>query len=52
MSEQTQQIGEIIATVNDIATQSNMLALNASVETARDLNELARELMDIVGRYQ
>jgi hypothetical protein len=29
-----------------------MLALNASVEAARDLNELARELMDIVGRYQ
>jgi PAS domain S-box-containing protein len=35
LSEQTQQIGEIIATVNDIAAQSNMLALNASVEAAR-----------------
>jgi len=35
LSEQTQQIGEIIATVSDIATQSNMLALNASVEAAR-----------------
>ncbi len=35
LSEQTQQIGEIIATVNDIAEQSNMLALNASVEAAR-----------------
>ena len=35
LSEQTQQIGEIIATVNDIASQSNMLALNASVEAAR-----------------
>ena len=35
LSEQTQQIGEIIATVNDIATQSNILALNASVEAAR-----------------
>lgn len=35
LSEQTQQIGEIIATVNNIATQSNMLALNASVEAAR-----------------
>jgi methyl-accepting chemotaxis protein len=35
LSEKTQQIGEIIATVNDIATQSNMLALNASVEAAR-----------------
>ena len=35
LSEQTQQIGNIIATVNDIASQSNMLALNASVEAAR-----------------
>jgi methyl-accepting chemotaxis protein len=35
LSEQTQQIGEIIASVNDIASQSNMLALNASVEAAR-----------------
>lgn len=35
LSEQTQQIGEIITTVSDIATQSNMLALNASVEAAR-----------------
>ncbi|HSH04371.1 MAG TPA: methyl-accepting chemotaxis protein [Anaerolineae bacterium] len=35
LSEQTQQIGNIIATVNDIAAQSNLLALNASVEAAR-----------------
>ena len=35
LAEQTQQIGEIIATVNDIAAQSNILALNASVEAAR-----------------
>jgi methyl-accepting chemotaxis protein len=35
LSEQTQQIGEIIATVGDIAAQSNILALNASVEAAR-----------------
>ena len=35
LSDQTQQIGEIIATVNEIASQSNMLALNASVEAAR-----------------
>jgi methyl-accepting chemotaxis protein len=35
LSDQTQQIGEIIATVNEIAAQSNMLALNASVEAAR-----------------
>ncbi len=35
LSEQTQQVGEIIATVDDIAVQSNVLALNASVEAAR-----------------
>ncbi|MCP4543844.1 MAG: PAS domain-containing protein [Chloroflexi bacterium] len=35
LSGQTQQIGEIITTVNDIAAQSNILALNASVEAAR-----------------
>ena len=35
LSEQTQQIGEIIATVNDLASQSNLLALNASVEASR-----------------
>jgi methyl-accepting chemotaxis protein len=35
LSEQTQQIGKITATVNDIAAQSNLLALNASVEAAR-----------------
>jgi methyl-accepting chemotaxis protein len=35
LSERTNQIGEIIETVNAIAAQSNMLALNASVEAAR-----------------
>jgi methyl-accepting chemotaxis protein len=35
LSEQTQQIGDIIATVNEISAQSNILALNASVEAAR-----------------
>jgi methyl-accepting chemotaxis protein len=35
LSEQTQQIGEIITTVNDLAEQSNLLALNATVEAAR-----------------
>jgi methyl-accepting chemotaxis protein len=35
LSERTQQIGEIIDTVNAIAAQSNMLALNAAVEAAR-----------------
>ena len=35
LSEQTQQIGEITATVNDLADQSNLLALNASIEAAK-----------------
>lgn len=35
LSEHTQQIGEIIATVSALADQSKLLALNASVEAAR-----------------
>ena len=35
LSVQAQQIVEIISTVNGIASQSNMLALNASVEAVR-----------------
>jgi methyl-accepting chemotaxis protein len=35
LSEQAQAIGAIIATVKEIAAQSNMLALNAAVEAAR-----------------
>lgn len=35
LSEQTQQIGEIITTVGDLADQSNLLALNAAIEAAR-----------------
>ncbi len=34
LSEKTQAIGEIIATVNDIAEQSHLLALNAAIEAA------------------
>lgn len=35
LSEQAQQITEIIATVADLADQSNLLALNASIEAAK-----------------
>ncbi len=35
LAERTQQIGEIIDTVNALADQSKMLALNASIEAAR-----------------
>jgi methyl-accepting chemotaxis protein len=35
LSEQGQAIGEIIATVGDLAEQSNLLAVNAAIEAAR-----------------
>ena len=35
LSEQSQTIGQIIATVEDIATQSNLLAVNAAIEAAK-----------------
>jgi methyl-accepting chemotaxis protein len=34
LSERTQAIGDIISTVNEISEQSNLLALNASIEAA------------------
>ncbi len=35
LSEHGQAIGEIVATVNDLAEQSNLLAVNAGIEAAR-----------------
>jgi methyl-accepting chemotaxis protein len=35
LSERTLRIGDIIATVKDLAEQSNLLALNASIEAAK-----------------
>jgi len=35
LSEQGQAIGDIIATVNDLAEQSNLLAVNAAIEASR-----------------
>lgn len=35
LSEQGQAIGEIIAAVNDLSEQSNLLAVNAAIEAAR-----------------
>jgi len=35
LSEQTQSIGEIIAAVNDLAQQSNLLSVNAAIEAAK-----------------
>ncbi|HEY8118945.1 MAG TPA: CHASE3 domain-containing protein [Methylophilaceae bacterium] len=35
LSEQSQTIGQIIATVEDLSTQSNLLAVNAAMEAAK-----------------
>src|SRR4029079_2229409 len=35
LSNQTQQVGEITSVVNNLAQQSKMLALNASIEAAK-----------------
>jgi methyl-accepting chemotaxis protein len=35
LAEQSQAIGDIIATVNDLAEQSNLLAVNAAIEAAK-----------------
>lgn len=35
LSERSQAIGEVVATVNDLAEQSNLLAVNASIEAAK-----------------
>jgi methyl-accepting chemotaxis protein len=35
LSEQSQAIGEIMLTVNDLAEQSNLLAVNASIDAAK-----------------
>lgn len=35
LSEQSQSIGEIISTVNDLADQTNLLSVNAAIEAAK-----------------
>ncbi|MBW3597060.1 MAG: HAMP domain-containing protein [Planctomycetes bacterium] len=65
LSEQMQRIGEITATVNEIAEQTKLLALNASIEAARageegrgfavvatQVRELANQSKDAVARIE
>ena len=53
LSDHTQQIGDIISTVNEIAEQSKLLALNASIEAARagefgrSFSVVANEMRDL-----
>ncbi|XXF77608.1 methyl-accepting chemotaxis protein [Myxococcaceae bacterium GXIMD 01537] len=65
LNERTQQIGGITQTVKDLADQSNMLALNASIEAvrsgehgrgftvvAREIRSLADQSIDSTGRVR
>lgn len=53
LSEQSQQIGGIIASVNDLADQSNLLAVNAAIEAAKageqgkGFSVVAQEIKDL-----
>jgi methyl-accepting chemotaxis protein len=51
LSERTQAIGEIIATVTDIAEQSNLVALNAAIEAA-DAREDGRRFAVVAGEIK
>ena len=48
LSEQSSTIGQIIATVEDLAAQSNLLAVNAAIEAAKQLGgEVQRRALQV-----
>ena len=51
LSERTQAVGEIIATVNEIAEQSNLVALNAAIEAA-DARDQGRRFSVVAGEIK
>ena len=51
LSEKTQAVGEIIASVNDIAEQSHLLALNAAIEAAA-AGEAGRSFAVVAGEVK
>jgi methyl-accepting chemotaxis protein len=56
LSEKTQAVGEIITSVNDIAEQSHLLALNAAIQAAaagdhgRTFSVVASEMKNLAGQ--
>jgi methyl-accepting chemotaxis protein len=56
LSERTQAVGEIIATVNDLAEQAHLLSLNAAIEAAaagehgRTFSVVASEIKNLADR--
>jgi methyl-accepting chemotaxis protein len=56
LSEKTQAVGDVLATVNDIAEQSHLLALNAAIEAAaagehgRSFSVVASEIKNLANQ--
>jgi len=56
LSEQSQAIGQIVATVEDLAAQSNLLAVNAAIEAAKagehgkGFSVVAQEVKSLAGQ--
>ncbi len=56
LDEHTKSVGEVMITVNDIAEQSNLLAVNASIEAAKSgeagkgFNVVAQEVKTLAGQ--